>query len=71
MISTAITLRHPFAGANVVDHFILRSKLGMKQHMNLLMDTINNVINNLDINLENVVRVAVCGNPIQLSISIT
>jgi methylamine methyltransferase corrinoid protein reductive activase len=68
IISTAITLRHPLPGANVVDHLHFAIEVGKDTAHNLLIETINNVIMNLGINLENVVRVAVCGNPIQLSI---
>ena len=39
-----------------------------RQHTNSLLSTINNVLKSLGIDLENVERVAVCGNPIQLSL---
>jgi methylamine methyltransferase corrinoid protein reductive activase len=68
IISTAITLRHPLPGANVVDHLHFAIEVGQDTAHKLLIKTINNVIKNLNINLENVLRVAVCGNPIQLSI---
>ena len=68
VVSTAITLRHPLAGANVVDHLHFAIEVGRDTAHNLLMGTINDVIESLDINLENVERVAVCGNPIQLSL---
>ena len=68
IISTAITLRHPLPGANVVDHLHFAIEVGKDTAHNLLIETINNVILNLGINLKNVIRVAVCGNPIQLSI---
>ena len=68
IISTAITLRHPLPGANVVDHLHFAIEVGNDTAHKLLVDTINNVIMNLGINLEHVMRVAVCGNPIQLSI---
>ena len=68
IISTAITLRHPLPGANVVDHLHFAIEVGKDTAHKLLIETINNVINNLGITLEDVTRVAVCGNPIQLSI---
>ena len=68
IISTAITLRHPLPGANVVDHLHFAIEVGKDTAHKLLIETINKVIQNLGINLENIVRVAVCGNPIQLSI---
>src|SRR5665648_225072 len=68
VISTAITLRHPLPGANVVDHLHFAIEVGRETAHKLLVETINDVINNLGIDLENVERVAVCGNPIQLSL---
>src|SRR5664280_1774617 len=68
IISTAITLRHPLPGANVVDHLHFAIEVGKETAHKLLISTINDVIKNLGINLENVERVAVCGNPIQLSL---
>ena len=68
IISTAITLRHPLPGANVVDHLHFAIEVGEETAHKLLINTINDVIKNLGINLENVERVAVCGNPIQLSL---
>ena len=65
-ISTAITLRHPLPGANVVDHLHFALEVGRENAHNLLIDAINKVICNLEV--DNVKRVAVCGNPIQLSL---
>ncbi len=68
VISTAITLRHPLPGANVVDHLHFAITVGRETAHLLLMESINKVIKNLNIDLENVERVSVCGNPIQLSL---
>lgn len=68
VISTAITLRHPLPGANVVDHLHFAITVGRETAHSLLIEAINKVIKSLDINLKNVVKVAVCGNPIQLSL---
>ena len=68
VISTAITLRHPLPGANVVDHLHFAIKVGRETAHNILIGAVNKVIKGLNINLENVERVAVCGNPIQLSL---
>ena len=68
VISTSITLRHPLPGANVVDHLHFAIKVGRETAHNILVNAVNKVIKSLDIDLENVERVAVCGNPIQLSL---
>ncbi|MGB9978650.1 methylamine methyltransferase corrinoid protein reductive activase [Methanobacterium sp.] len=68
VISTAITLRHPLPGANVVDHLHFAIKVGRDIAHEILMDSVNKVLKSLNIDLENVERLAVCGNPIQLSL---
>jgi methylamine methyltransferase corrinoid protein reductive activase len=68
VISTAITLRHPLPGANVVDHLHFAIEVGRETTHKLLLDAINKVIKSLNIDLNNVTRVAVCGNSIQLSL---
>jgi methylamine methyltransferase corrinoid protein reductive activase len=68
VISTAITLRHPLPGANVVDHLHFAIEVGRDTAHKLLIKTINRTLNNLGIDLEQVERLAVCGNPIQLSL---
>lgn len=65
-ISTAITLRHPLPGANVVDHLHFALEIGLDEAHTLLITAINKVISNL--NVKNIKKIAVCGNPIQLSI---
>lgn len=65
-ISTAITLRHPLPGANVVDHLHFALEVGNDEAHKLLIDAINKVIDKLDVC--NVKRLSVCGNPIQLSL---
>ncbi len=68
VISTSITLRHPLPGANVVDHLHFAIEVGRKTAHELLIEAVNKVISSLDIELEHVERLAVCGNPIQLSL---
>jgi methylamine methyltransferase corrinoid protein reductive activase len=68
VISTAITLRHPLPGANVVDHLHFAIKVGRDTAHEILIDSVNKVLESLNIDLENVERLAVCGNPIQLSL---
>lgn len=65
-ISTAITLRHPLPGANVVDHLHFALEVGRDRANELLISAINKVIGSLEVG--NVKRLSVCGNPIQLSL---
>jgi methylamine methyltransferase corrinoid protein reductive activase len=68
IISTVITLKHPLPGANVVDHLHFALKVGAQAAHDLLMDDVNKVLDNLQIDLSEVSKFAVCGNPIQLSL---
>ena len=67
-ISTAITLRHPLPGANVVDHLHFALKIGRESANKIIIETINTIISKLNIDLTKVERLSVCGNPIQLSL---
>lgn len=68
IISTAITTRHPLPGANVIDHLHFALEMGVDVAGSIMMEAINKVLSRLQIPLDNVVRFAVCGNPIQLSL---
>jgi methylamine methyltransferase corrinoid activation protein len=67
IISTAITVRHPVPGANVMDHLTFCIEVSEDIAHKLLIDTSNKLMKMLDIDLNKVERVAICGNPIQLS----
>ena len=67
IISTAITVRHPVPGANVMDHLTFCIEVQQDLAHRLLIDTSNKLMKLLDIDLSKVERVAICGNPIQLS----
>ncbi|MBP5734578.1 MAG: methylamine methyltransferase corrinoid protein reductive activase [Candidatus Methanomethylophilaceae archaeon] len=68
IIATAVTTCHPMPGANIMDHLTFCIKNGTGLAHDILMDTVNKVISKLEINLKKVERVAICGNPIQLSL---
>ena len=67
-MSTAITTRHPIPGANVIDHLHFALQLGGDLAQNILVAAINQVIQALGVSTTEVVRLAVCGNPAQLSL---
>ena len=70
--STAITSQHPLPGGNVMDHlhFAVETSVGGTSIVthDLMLDTVNKVITALGVPRERVERVAICGNPIQLSL---
>ncbi|HTY47791.1 MAG TPA: methylamine methyltransferase corrinoid protein reductive activase [Methanomassiliicoccales archaeon] len=68
IISTAITVRHPIPGMNVMDHLTFCIEVDRNVANALMIDATNRLLKLLDINLKHVERMAICGNPIQLSI---
>ena len=68
LISTVVTNRHPLPGANVIDHLHFALEMGVEQVHNILIQAINKLSAFLHVPVERVVRIAVCGNPIQLSL---
>jgi methylamine methyltransferase corrinoid protein reductive activase len=68
ILSTAVTTRHPLPGANVIDHLHFALEVGLERAHGVMVHAVNQVIDNLRIEKNEVVRLAVCGNPIQLSL---
>lgn len=67
IISTAMTVRHPVPGANVMDHLTFCIEVDQDVANGLMVDTVNRLIDLLGIDKTKVERMAICGNPIQLS----
>ena len=67
-ISTAMTSRHPIPGMNVIDHVNFAMDSGPDVANGLMIKAINNLFGILNIDLSKVSKIAVCGNPFQLSI---
>ncbi len=63
----ASTLCHPLPGGNVVDHILFSLTYGHGLAHDIVMGTINKLIESITMPKE-VELIAVCGNPIQLSI---
>ncbi len=66
VIRTCITTRNPIPGANVMDHMTFALNYGLESAHNILISAIKEVFEQLS--SESLVRMSVCGNPIQLSI---
>lgn len=64
---TVITMRNPIPGANVMDHLDFAVHYGQDLAHGLMINAFRNILNELgvDTSLE---RLAICGNPIQLSL---
>ncbi len=68
ILSTAITSRHPLPGANVIDHLHFALEAGLATAHDVMIDAVNQVIANLRADPAEIIKLAVCGNPIQLSL---
>ena len=68
VIVTSISTRHPLPGANVMDHLHFCLELGQEITHKLILNAVHKVIRTLPVDLNEVRKVAICGNPIQLSL---
>lgn len=69
ILSTSITECHPLPGANIMDHLTFSIRVGLDVAHGVVIDTVNKLIKTLGIDLKDVTRISICGNPIQLSIA--
>ncbi len=68
IIATVITARHPIPGANVIDHLHFALEMGINSTQRILVQCINQIIKSFPIDHKQIMRMSVCGNPIQLSL---
>ena len=68
VLSTCISLAHPLPGANVMDHLHFALELGMTAANSILVAAVNKMILRLGVPAGAIRRLAVCGNPMQLSL---
>ncbi|MBR2255640.1 MAG: methylamine methyltransferase corrinoid protein reductive activase [Candidatus Methanomethylophilaceae archaeon] len=67
-LASSVTERHPIPGMNVIDHVNYAINAGEDVANGLMIEAINNLFASLGVDLSKVTRVAVCGNPFQLSL---
>lgn len=65
---TVITRRHPVPGANVMDHLHFALEAGPEAARALMVAAVNRLIAATGCPAASITRVALCGNPIQLSL---
>ena len=65
---TVITLRNPLPGANVMDHMDFAIHYGQDLAHGLSVNAVKNLFTTLGVEKEELKRLSICGNPIQLSI---
>lgn len=68
VMATAITARHPLPGANIMDQLTFAVEAGLELTHGIVMAAVNQVIAALGVPIDRCERLAVCGNPIQLSL---
>ncbi|HPP44329.1 MAG TPA: 4Fe-4S ferredoxin, partial [Methanomassiliicoccaceae archaeon] len=67
IVSTAITMRHPLPGANIMDHLHFWLENGAEVGHSIIMNTVSRLIELHGVPLKEIERIAVCGNPAQVS----
>ena len=67
-LKTVITMGHPLPGGNVMDHLDFAITTGEDVAHAVIIETIRRMFLKFNIDLSKVERLAVCGNPIQLSL---
>ena len=68
VIRTAMTMRHPLPGGNVIDHLDFALEIGEDVANNIILDAVKKIIEILDVEPACIRKIVVCGNPIQLSL---
>ncbi|HTY47696.1 MAG TPA: methylamine methyltransferase corrinoid protein reductive activase [Methanomassiliicoccales archaeon] len=67
IISTAITMRHPLPGANIMDHLHFWLENGSAVGHRIIAETVDKLIELHGTDPKEIRRMAICGNPAQLS----
>ena len=67
-IKTVITMGHPLPGGNVMDHLDFAITTGTDVAHGLIIETVKEILKRFNVEPEKIIRLAVCGNPIQLSL---
>ncbi len=67
ILATAITMRHPLPGANIMDHLHFWLENGAEVGHRIVIETVDKLISTLGAKPEEIDRVSVCGNPAQMS----
>ncbi|MDK2834138.1 MAG: hypothetical protein PWQ51_2404 [Methanolobus sp.] len=68
VIKTSMTTRHPLPGANITDHLDFAITVGEGLAHEIMTDAVCKLIKNLTDDTMQISKIAVCGNPIQLSL---
>ncbi|OPY31698.1 MAG: ferredoxin [Methanomassiliicoccales archaeon PtaU1.Bin124] len=67
ILSTSITMRHPLPGANIMDHLHFWIENGNEVGHRIIIETVDHLISLHGAKPSEITRLAICGNPAQLS----
>ncbi len=68
ILRTVITMRNPLPGANVMDHLDFAMTYGQDKAHGLVINAFKHIVEQLELGDMPLERLAICGNPIQLSL---
>lgn len=68
VVRTAMTMRHPLPGGNVIDHLDFALEVGEDIANSIILDAVSKVIETFEVDPACIQKMVVCGNPIQLSL---
>lgn len=68
VVKTSMTMKHPLPGGNVTDHLDFAISIGEDVAHSIIIDAVGKMIERFDVDLSLISKMAVCGNPIQLSL---
>jgi methylamine methyltransferase corrinoid protein reductive activase len=68
IVNTSMTMKHPLPGGNVTDHLDFAISIGEDVAHSIIIDAVEKMIQRFDVDPSQISKMAVCGNPIQLSL---
>ncbi|WMW24745.1 methylamine methyltransferase corrinoid protein reductive activase [Methanolobus sediminis] len=68
VVKTSMTMKHPLPGGNVTDHLDFAISIGEDVAHGIIIDAVEKMIEGFDVDPSQISKMAVCGNPIQLSL---
>ncbi len=68
VIKTSMTMKHPLPGGNVTDHLDFAISIGEDVAHSIIIGAVEKMIDGFDVDSSHILKMAVCGNPIQLSL---
>jgi Uncharacterized metal-binding protein len=67
-VQTVITMGHPLPGGNVIDHLEFAIVTGEDVANEVMLQTVKKMLNAINVDSKQIEYIAICGNPIQLSL---